>query len=65
MTEKPRRGRPPIDPNDVRNRTLPAIRVNTEEEAALKDGAKAEGKGLSEWLRDLGIARAKRVLRSQ
>jgi len=49
----------------VRNRTLPAIRVNTEEEAALKDGAKAEGKGLSEWLRDLGIARAKRVLRSQ
>lgn len=61
-TGKPKRGRPPKDPEELRNRRLTPIRATEEEEDLLKRGAKADGKGLSEWLRELGLKRARKVL---
>ena len=51
------RGRPPQDPATVRSDVL-RIRVSADERAALE--AAASGQDVSTWLRELGLAEARR-----
>jgi uncharacterized protein (DUF1778 family) len=61
--EPGRRGRPPLEnPEQVRDGRV-AVKVSTAERDALEAGAAAVGKPLGLWLRELGLAAAKRALR--
>jgi hypothetical protein len=58
-----RRGRPPLEnPHDVRAGRV-AVKVSQVERGILEEGAAAAGKPLALWLRELGLAAAKRAAR--
>ena len=52
-----RGGRPPADPNNRRNRTVP-VKLSEAELEECRDAAEREGKAFSEWARDAMLLRA-------
>lgn len=52
-----RGGRPPADPNNRRNRTVP-VKLSSREEEDCRIAAEREGKAFSEWARDAMLLRA-------
>lgn len=57
-------GRPKTrDRAKVRSKVVPPIRVTEAELKRLKDAAEADGQTIGLWLLDLGLKRARRVLK--
>lgn len=52
--KKPRRGRPPGPPENVR-RCLVVLRLTDEEHARIEAGATAAGEPVAEWMRNVAL----------
>jgi hypothetical protein len=58
VTDKPRMGRPPTGITPLRS-----IRISDEDYELMRKAAETEGKPISEWLRDVALRAAQRILR--
>ena len=60
---KPKRGRPPL-PDGVRKGFMMRIRMTDEERTAIDKAALKDGSDSSTWVRQIAVAKAKKILAS-